>query len=204
MRGRESAAASRVHAASCSGFSEALCLSESVKPPVRTRGPFCAAREAGRPSGKAENSSGLCQRAKSLPSKHGLCACRSCRQTSRGRPVRLLGRTSAPPGRSPRSVARSERVSFLRQPLDQLPLHSAGRPAAACSAGLAEWLLWGVRASISRGRVGSLTPGTWGAPPRHARGVQNVDFRVSQLRQPANHHQRGLLLATDSEQEVIG
>lgn len=37
VRGRESAAASRVHAALCSGFSEALCLRESVKcPPLPT------------------------------------------------------------------------------------------------------------------------------------------------------------------------
>lgn len=128
VRGRESAAASRVHAASCSGFSEALCLSESVKLPVRTRRPFCA-----RPSGKAENSSGLCQRAKSLPSKHGLCACGSCRRTSCGScdPGRLLGRTSAPPGRSPRSVAKSERVSFLREPLGSAPTAQRRAPRSS-------------------------------------------------------------------------
>lgn len=119
VRGRESAAASRVHVASCSGFSEALCLSESVKSLVRTRQPSCDARAA-----SAAVSEGGEQQRGVLTSedtaKHDLCASRSCRRAPRGRLVRpghLLGCASAPPRRSRCSVAKSERVSFSRDPL---------------------------------------------------------------------------------------
>lgn len=55
-------------------------------PPREEKATLLRRREAGRPSGKAE-SSGLCPRAKTLPSKHGLCASWSCRRAPRGRPV---------------------------------------------------------------------------------------------------------------------
>lgn len=125
-------AASRVHAASRSGFSEALCLSESVKSLVRTRQPSCDARAA-----SAAVSEGGEQQQGVLTSedtaKHDLCASRSCRRAPRGRlmrPGHLLGCASAPPRRSRCSVAKSERVSFSRDPLGSA---RAAQGRAPCS-----------------------------------------------------------------------
>lgn len=121
VRGRESAAASRVHAALCSGFSEALCLRESVKCPpapypARKRRPSCAAERPGGRQGRRRAAGCAHERRHFLPSTA------SARPGPADEPLAgapcnprsLLGHASAPPGRSPRSVAKSERVSFSR------------------------------------------------------------------------------------------